>query len=81
MIYVARLSCLVPAASGKTRETTLDIRRVLARTKKHTEETLTSDDCLGERLIRQTRFEYPRPRMQRYQLRDAELCDLHDLYR
>jgi len=59
---------LVPAASGETRETMLDIRRVLASApKKHTEETLNSLTTVwGEALDSSNVLpEYPRPRMQR----------------
>ena len=59
---------LVPAASGETRDTMLDIRRVLASApKKHTEETLNSLTTIwGEALDPSNVLpEYPRPRMQR----------------
>ena len=64
------LAChvLVPAASGETRDTMLDIRRVLASApKKHTEETLNSLTTVwGEALDSSNVLpEYPRPRMQR----------------
>ena len=64
------LAChvLVPAASGETRDTMLDIRRVLASApKKHTEETLNSLTTVwGEALDPSNVLpEYPRPRMQR----------------
>jgi len=59
---------LVPAASGETRDTMLDIRRVLASApKKHTEETLNSLTTVwGEALDPSNVLpEHPRPRMQR----------------
>ena len=59
---------LVPAASEETRDTMLDIRRVLASApKKHTEETLNSLTTVwGEALDSSNVLpEYPRPRMQR----------------
>ena len=64
------LAChvLVPAASEETRDTMLDIRRVLASApKKHTDETLNSLTTVwGEALDPLNVLpEYPRPRMQR----------------
>lgn len=59
---------LVPAVSGETRDTMLDIRRVLASApKKHTEETLNSLTTVwGEALDPSNVLpEYPRPRLQR----------------
>ena len=59
---------LVPAVSGETRDTMLDIRRVLASApKKHTEETLNSLTTVwGEALDSSNVLpEYPRPRLQR----------------